>query len=176
MKTIGKYILFLVLSMVLLTCKKYDEGGLVMLTRKHLFGGHKNGDSKTWKLKKFEVNGIDSTFLINTWGIPDFYEKFITFKLVNAKEYKYEAYTFMHLYYGTLELSTKYFTLGPGSMNKEDSTQCKEISGIIYCARDILRPETFNGAYLWEIDKLKSNALVIPNSQHKNRYKLFFEH
>jgi hypothetical protein len=72
------YILISFISFTLSTCKKYDEGGFVMLTKKHLFGGHKVGDSKTWKLDKYVVNGIDSTNLINTGGLPDFYKNFVT--------------------------------------------------------------------------------------------------
>ena len=95
MKKLFAYFFIGILLLSLSTCKKYNEGGFVGLSRKHLFGEKKDGASKTWKLKLYEVNGIDSTHLIpGTANIPDFFEKFITFRLDNKEGFSFKAETF----------------------------------------------------------------------------------
>ncbi len=106
MKKLLNIILLVCIASVLVTCEKYDEGGMIKRTYKNLFGGNKVGDSKTWKLKKYEVNGIDSTFLISTGGIADFYEKFITFKYLKKGDpsVTYLASNLVYEYTGKVSL------------------------------------------------------------------------
>lgn len=64
MNPLVRYTGYILILIILSTCKKYEDGGIIRLNRKHLFGERKNNASKTWKLKLYEVNGIDSTQLI----------------------------------------------------------------------------------------------------------------
>ncbi len=106
MNILIKIISLLMLLTFLTTCKKYDEGGLLRLNRKHLFGERKDGASKTWKLEKYEVNGIDSTYLIPGANIiPNFYENFITFTLDNKEGYSFKANSYIFSYIGNLGFS-----------------------------------------------------------------------
>lgn len=180
MKKLLSIILLVCIASVLLTCKKYDEGGWIRRTCKNLFGGNKVGDSKTWKLKKYEVNGIDSTYLINTGGIPDFYEKTIKF-IYSSKgdpSIGYLANTFLYEYSGKIVPTSKYFTLGMSHwpINKEDSVQCKSINNINYCSRNLLFPELKDiSSKKWTINKLTGNELILVSDyRFENSYKLIF--
>jgi hypothetical protein len=171
------YILISFISFTVSTCKKYNEGGLVKLTRKHLFGGHKIGDSKTWKLDKYEVNGIDSTNLISTGGIPDFYEKHITFKYTSRDEAKtdaYEANTFLYDYKGKIDRAFQYINIyfNHDPLSKEDSSQCKSISNSQYCARNIFVPEIPATDHIWAIKKLTKRELILELRRSVNKYKI----
>lgn len=155
-------------------CKKYDDGGFVRQTRKHLFGGHKEGSSKTWKLKLYEVNGIDSTILIpEANNIPDFYSKCITFTLTDKKFIDYNAVTFLHNLSGEIDDAYKNMSMGPLTSNwtKEDSTQCFLKNNKTYCSRNIFLPEIQNRALLWNIIKLTKKEFII-TIQLKNFYKI----
>lgn len=180
MKKALKCILLVVTCCTLLTCKKYDEGGWIRRTCKNLFGGNKVGDSKTWKLKKYEVNGIDSTYLINTGGIPDFYEKFIEFTYAEKGDpsISYNASTFLDNYYGKLSVNGKQLTLANKNnpLTKNDSLQCNSISGNTYCSRSLMYPEINDWNKIWEIKKLTKSELILSASyQLKNNYRIEFE-
>lgn len=174
MKIFLKYTFIAIVFFTLTTCKKYDEGGFVKQTRLHLFGGHKVGSSKTWKLKLFEVNGIDSTNLIlNANNIPDFYNKFITFSLKDKKFMDYSATTFLYNIAGEIDLSYHNISVGPWTSNwtKEDSTQCFLKNSIYYCSRNIFLPEIQDRAFLWNIKKLTKNQFILTVNA-KNSYKI----
>ncbi|MBK9282831.1 MAG: hypothetical protein IPM51_00765 [Sphingobacteriaceae bacterium] len=180
MKKLFNIIFLIGICSVLLTCKKYDEGGWIRRTCKNLFGGNKVGDSKTWKLKKYEVNGIDSTYLINTGGIPDFYEKTIkfTYNSEGDPSIGYLANTFVYEYSGKIVPKSEYFTLGMSHwpINQEDSAQCKSINSIYYCSRNLLFPELKDiYSKQWMINKLTKNELIIVSDYRlENSYKLIF--
>jgi len=176
MKRIFKYSFFALIFFAFITCKKYDEGGFIKQTNKHLFGHNKVGSSKTWKLKLYEVNGIDSTYLIqgaNT--IPDFYEKFVTFKY-EAKEVSVQiiATTFSKIYGGSIDKTDKIMLIGMNApISKNDSMQCNTINNQLYCVRNILFPEYNNYAKQWNIKKLTKNELILEtNWKLKNSYKI----
>lgn len=180
MKKTLKHILLLITCFTLLTCKKYDEGGWIRRTCKNLFGGNKVGDSKTWKLKKYEVNGIDSTYLINTGGIPDFYERHVEFIYTEKGDpsITYNANTFLANYFGKLSINGKQLTLANKNnpLSKSDSLQCKTLSGQIFCSRNLLYPEINDWAKIWNIKKLtKSELVIISSYQLKNEYRIEFE-
>ncbi|HRH10585.1 MAG TPA: hypothetical protein PLU73_03685 [Bacteroidia bacterium] len=171
MKKALKYILLVVTCFTLLTCKKYDEGGFVRQTCKNLFGGNKAGDSKTWKLKKYEVNGIDSTYLINTGGIPDFYEKFLTLKLESKKEFnKYTGTSGFYLYEG--KVSTNYREIVIGNLNSLNTiqSQCGILNNNSFCSRNILYPD-LNPPRSWSIIKLTNKEFIL-TIQKSNTYKV----
>jgi hypothetical protein len=177
LKTVVIYILSLTIILPLSTCKKYDGGGLVKLTRKHLFGGNDVGDSKIWKLKLYEVNGIDSTYLISSLNIPDFYEKHITFTLTDKKQYGYSCSSYLFDHYGYLGASYKEMSVGklPTVYNGSDSAQCKIKNNNLICSRDILFPELGQSAFLWSIIKLTKHEFIMTTTL-KNSYKLKFEY
>jgi hypothetical protein len=171
LKFFKTYLILFALITLLTNCKKYEDGGIVKLGRKHLFGHRKNNATKTWKLKLYEVNGIDSTQLIpGANQIPDFYEKHITFKLDNKEGFSFTAQTFLFNYNGIIDNVYKEMTIGPS--NIQDSSQC---IGIV-CSRNLLLPEGFNKGRLWKIIKLTKKEFIINNDVNmKNRYKLIFE-
>ena len=163
------------------TCKKYPEGGLLYQSYKHLFGGNKAGSSKTWKLKLYEVNEIDSTYLIegaNT--IPDFYNKFITFNLdeKHRSSQPFTANTFLFNYQGLMISSNDHtiFYIGYKTYNnREDSVQCKTKDMNTYCSRNIFYPEGYF-KWNWTIKKLTRKEAVFTSAPstpyQKNSYKI----
>lgn len=167
----------LFLITLLSTCKKYPEGGFVNQTRKHLFGGNHVGDSKTWKLKLYEVNGIDSTYLIQgANSIPDFYEKFVTFTYEGKEtSVKYSAKTFTNKYTGSIGTVYKEIGINYDWTNHEDSSQCKLINNTIYCERNILFPEFLDRNATWSIEKLTKKELIITENR-KNAYRIILAH
>ncbi|MES2132616.1 MAG: hypothetical protein V4506_09705 [Bacteroidota bacterium] len=177
MKTLYITIVITFVLLTLSTCKKYPDGGFVNQTRMHLFGGHKVGDSKTWKLKLYEVNGIDSTYLIQGAGsIPDFYDKFVTFTYTGKEgSAKYQANTFLYDYSGTIGTTYKEIALAISHdpLNKQDSLQCKNINGTNYCSRNLLFPEINDYAKIWNIKKLTKKECALESTFHlKNSYKI----
>ena len=82
MKALQLLMLFSIILLSFTTCKRYPEGGWSNVAIKHLFGGHQRGSSKTWHLKKYEVNGIDSTIYITPGnGFTSFENDDIVFKI-----------------------------------------------------------------------------------------------
>jgi hypothetical protein len=171
-----RYLSLFSIFILLSTCKKYDDGGLLRLTRKHLFGGNDAGDNKTWKLDKYEVNGIDSTNLINTGGLPDFYENFVTFTLSDKREYAYEVNNHIYRYYGQIDLSYKQLlmALNKGLYSNTDSTQCSGPIGSQTCVRSTLNPEVnINPTKVWTIKKLTKKHLVLETDYRlQNSYRI----
>jgi hypothetical protein len=166
-------LILIILLFALSTCKKYPEGGFVNQTRKHLFGGNDVGDSKTWKLKLYEVNGVDSTYLIQgANSIPDFYDKFVTFTYKDSDPtIKYQASTYTQNYSGTISKKGKDILVAYDWLSEEDSTQCKSINNIFYCQRNLLFPEFLRRNPKWEISKLTKNELVL-SIKLTNSYKI----
>lgn len=177
-KTFIPYILLTFMIVMLSNCKKYPEGGFVNQTRKHLFGGNDVGDSKTWKLKLYEVNGIDSTYLIQgANSIPDFYEKFVTFTYSEKGDPSvgYQANTYICDYQGKFDDVYKQLTLAilHRPINKEDSLQCKTMNGVQYCGRNLFYPEFNNSNKLWDIKKLTKKECILESTfKLKHSYKI----
>ena len=154
-------------------CKKYPEGGFVNQTRKHLFGGNKVGDHKTWKLKRYEVNGIDSTYLIQgANSIPNFYDQFVTFTYKGREvSDKYDASTYIQNYSGTMIKKGTDLLIAYNWINKEDSMQCKIINNQRFCQRNIFFPEFLKRNPAWQIKKLTREELIL-SIQLTNSYKI----
>ncbi len=161
-------IILMLVCFFLSTCKKYPEGGFVNQTRKHLFGGNHVGDSKTWKLKLYEVNGIDSTGLIQNGSTLDFYD--ITFKLVDKKYKDFEANTLFQQYRGSTgsKFNITFYDIEP---TKQDSMRCKQLNNSMVCYRNIYIPEIRIKNREWIIEKITANELIISKSI-SNSYRI----
>lgn len=166
-------LIFIFLLFALSTCKKYPEGGFINQTRKHLFGGNDAGDSKTWKLKLYEVNGIDSTYLIQgANSIPDFYEKFVTFHYNGSDpSIKHTTNTYTQNYSGYVDGKGRDILFAYDWVAHEDSTQCKKIDNILCCQRNILFPEFLKRNPVWKISKLTKREMII-SIELNNSYKI----
>jgi hypothetical protein len=178
MKKAIKYTFLFCILLFIGDCKKYEEGGITKLSRKHLFGERKDGASKIWKLKLYEVNGIDSTQLIpGASQISNFYEEFITFTLDNREGFTFKANTALYDYGGTIDQVYKNVAISYGHfpLNNLDSSQCNYRGSSLICSRSILLPEGFYSNKLWKIDKLTKKEFIITNNELKNSYKIIFE-
>jgi|GEM_PF-1856746 len=172
MKKLLSIILLVCIASVLLTCKKYDEGGLKRLTNKHLCGGNTVGDKKTWKLKLYEVDGVDSTNLIKNSNVSDFYD--VTFELTSGKRNNtYFAYSIYRKFNCSVGITSNEFIFefnSPSSTSIEDSLQCSSQ----LCYRNVFIPELYgDNSTLWTISKLTRNTCLI-KMKRKHCYKLIF--
>lgn len=177
LKQVLTYLIVSTLLISLSTCKKYEEGGLTRLTLKHLFGGNNVGDSKAWKLSKYEVNGIDSTIFVNLHNnIPDFSEAFIKFKYEGSTPSPhYSANTFLQNYTGSIDRVSKLLIIGFSWQTHEDSLQCKTINSQLVCERNILIPEFIKSGSYWKIVKLTKSEIILAIT-HNNSYKIILTH
>ncbi len=159
MKICFKILIITIIILCLTTCKKYDEGGFLKQTNKNLFGANKVGSKKTWHLKLFEVNGIDSTGLIK--GAYNL--KTIDFILFNI-----EVSTTMQVNYSIYSLKTGISKLEKNfGTSLKDSNQCS--NGI--CVRNIFAPELNPKGVSWSIVKLSKKEFII-KSNLINNYKI----
>ena len=176
MKKVFTYFSIGVLVLLLSTCRKYDEGGTIHAARRHLFGERKDNATKTWKLKLYEVNGVDSTYLIpGADKIPDYYDRFITFKLDNHIGSTFSAQTHLYNYAGELGNAYKDIVIAMLSVpiSAHASAQCSIINNDTICSRNLFRPLGYKGSSLWEITKLTKKELVlINNSSTENSCKI----
>jgi len=174
MKVILKYLVFVIALFALSTCKKYDEGGYVHKRIKNLFGKNDDGAKKSWKLKLYEVNGIDSTQLIQ--GVDKYIDdsnNFIKFSIGQSKSKDYFANTIVYNLLISVDKKAKLLSIGSGLndvIHSNDSTQCFLESNTIICQRNIFNPEK-NRFAEWEIKKLTSDELII-TKQLNNNYKI----
>ena len=157
------YIFFLVSTTLLFSCKKYPEGGCERRSHKNIIG--------KWKLILYEVNGIDSTNLINyngeeTYKIISFYKDGSTIEFQNSNRGGAETVRFEN---GDKNLFFENMSITSG-------IKCTLFNGVNYCYRSYLIPEPSSGttSASWTILKLKSNELVITLSK-KNKYKIIFD-
>lgn len=141
------------------SCKKYPEGG-------YENRGPKVLQKHSWILTLYEVNGIDSTSLINYNGTEE-YKDVLFYK--EAGKYNHQLYAensggFIYQIYFTennskITFSDEYYI----------SKRCF-VNGL--CFRLFFTPE--ENAYRWNILKLNNNEFIIECAQ-KNTYKLKFK-
>jgi hypothetical protein len=176
-----KYSLLIIIFLVFTTCKRYPEGGWSNVAKKHLFGGHKTGSSKTWHLKKYEVNGIDSTMFITPGnGYTSFENDEYTFRIDEYSKNDYYGKSKVYDYtfawgskYNLLEISKKEIQIGVvGEKSGTSYLQCS--SGI--CERNIFNPFDIRAFITWKIIKLKSNEFIIKSNQNGNNYLIMLTH
>ena len=172
------FIIGCAISLLFTTCKRYPEGGWTNVAKKHLFGGHQKGSSKTWHLKKYEVNGIDSTIYITPGnGYTSFENDEYVFRIDDYS--KNDFYGNSKIYgYGIVfgekknmfEIPKKEIGVAVGNIIPFGSRELQCKSGI--CERNIFNPNFKNLHLIWKIIKLKSNTLSISAEDNGNFYKI----
>ncbi len=147
---------FLFLGLLFTRCKKYPDGGLHACAIRNLL----TDDNDPWKLKLYEVNGIDSTNLINTGGDSYFYENTLAiFREKKSEKLQIQCRNYLYnaiLANNKAELSLSFLTKGIGSTQRE-----------------ILNPENLTGV-TWKIERLKKKQLILLGSS-TYYYRLVFE-
>jgi hypothetical protein len=155
-----KYLL-LAFSVFLLftTCKKYPDGGYTKRGPKNII--------ETWKLSLYEVNGIDSTDLINYNNIDDY--KRISFQK-NASTISISA---PHSGALAMDFAESNQKLIFGNSAPVSGTECILYQNVNYCYRSFLIPEgTQNQISVeWTIKRLTKNEIHLSLVQ-KNNYKI----
>ncbi|MBA3665342.1 MAG: hypothetical protein H0W61_14180 [Bacteroidetes bacterium] len=166
MRFIFKYSFILLLLVLLTTCKKYEDGGWSNVAIKHLFGGNESNSNKSWKLKLYEVNGIDSTAYITTGnGVTNFQNDEVKFTLTNARAHDYSYNT--KIYYAGLRFQEDKTSIGFDVIKYNCQNNL--------CERNIFNPEFNNYGFYWKIIRLKKSELILTGSAN-NTYKLIFTH
>lgn len=169
------YLKILIVTFILFcltTCKKYDEGGLEYRTVTKLLGGNKPGCSKEWYLKKYIVDGIDSTGLIQGYSnnepiIFKYQKKDVgIFIVITTRLYVYKGW-----------MSYKTFDTGGVNNSVIDSLQCSNQ----ICQRNIFKPELnskiSNITYEWFIKKLTNKELIVESNFISNHnYRIILKH
>ncbi|MBC7861659.1 MAG: hypothetical protein IAF38_01720 [Bacteroidia bacterium] len=151
-------ICLLIVSITFTTCKKYPEGGLQAFAFKHLLTD--NNDS--WKLKLYEVNGIDSTYLINAGGTSGLYSQALSaFKLNNESKAKDLSLRSGGYFY------EGYFKQGRSQLLFNCVGQATNP------LREIFNPEKTN-LPIWVIDLLKKDKVIF-TAKWDNFYKIILE-
>jgi hypothetical protein len=140
-------------SMLLITCKKYPEGGYIKRGDKLIVGN--------WKLTLYEVNGIDSTELINYNG-NDSYKKCNFLKHHPKDDYVVVDIDGQNSV-GYFNNNNKYLRF-----SKQSSPCVNCISG--YCFRTFLVPES-ELLVNWKILRLDKKELITSASLINN-YKI----
>ena len=168
----------IITTLVFTTCKRYPEGGWTNVAKKHLFGGHKTGSSKTWHLKKYEVNGIDSTMYITPGnGYTSFENDEYTFRIDEYSKNDYYGKSKVYVY--TLAWGSKYSLLENSKKEIQIISavpplkeQCS--SGI--CERNIFNPNYNLNDRVWKIIRLTNNSFIISTQDEGNKYIITLTH
>ena len=147
--------LIFISTICLFNCKKYPEGGCERRGPKNIIGD--------WKLSLYEVNGIDSTNLINYNG-NDGYKTIKIYKNVSVLQIDQKSSignsaSFIN--------NNKTIKINGDLVNS--GQKCIIDAGINYCFRLFFTPESHS--IEWEVQKLTKNELIITTSL-KNSYKI----
>lgn len=169
MKTLKLIILFIAITLLFTTCKRYPEGGWSNVAITHLFGV--NETDRVWKLKLYEVNGIDSTKYITSGnGYTSFENNELKFQNITTSK---NLIVFTKVYKYTFEFTNRKktsFLIYPN--DNSNDIYCKNS----ICERNILNPEnTKFTVFEWKIIKLKRHELII-TSNKINNYKIILTH
>lgn len=143
MKTIKTYLLIFISTICLFNCKKYPEGGCERRGPKNIIG--------EWKLVLYEVNGIDSTELINYMG-DETYKKVSIFKNVSTVSVSYEGFNSNSGHFEDNNTRIVFNSEEPGK-------KCNQFNNVNYCYRSFLTPEIKRTK--WEIVKLTAKEFVL---------------
>lgn len=161
MKHIKTYILIIISTLCLFNCKKYPEGGCERRGPKNIIGD--------WKLSLYEVNGIDSTDLINYNG-NDSYKK-ISF---NKRQGTYNSdldcrinsKNAINIFFDSKH---EYLTFDAGNLNS--ATLCELVISND-CYRLIFTPEANTSTKMdWKIIKLTKNEIKL-TCNYINNYSI----
>lgn len=155
MKVTKTHLLIIIVSVCLFNCKKYPEGGCERRGPKNIVGD--------WKLALYEVNGVDSTNLINYNG-NDGYKTIRIYK--NVGVFQIDQKSSIGNSASFTNNNTK-IRINGGLVN--NGQKCILDAGINYCYRLFFTPES--STIEWEIQKLTKNELII-TTNIKNTYKI----
>lgn len=182
MKYTFRVILLGFFIMLFWQCKKYDEGGNVFRSKYRLLGSNNDGGRKSWKLRLYQVNGIDSTYLIKgpqNW--PTFYSEFAIFYRSSNDNKYFQTSTYLYEYHTRFDSikSKKYLTFGDMNYYKTYNNQFGVLNGdTIYC-RNLFCPEALVGPRIWyhkwQVKKLTNNELII-EMKRNNEYRIELVH
>ena len=166
MKLFKLVILLFIIASCLTTCKRYPEGGFRKVFLYNLFGPDSHR-IKDWYLKKYEVNGVDSTsYIISGNGVTNFSNEKITF-ISSVSSFKNTDYLFaeskIYSYHLMLQNNNK-STFVMSSNYSFNEPQCKK--GI--CERNIFNPEKTTSRYYWKIVKLTSHTFISTTTINNN--------
>lgn len=157
MRSFKTYFIIFVSTLSLLNCKKYPEGGYERRGPKLILGN--------WKLSLYEVNGIDSTDLINYNGNDNYKNNSFLKHHNRDKEIiiQSKGSSASKLYFIDKNRKIEFYT--------NDSALFECLSG--YCYRNYFLPE---GDYYnaWQIIKLNKNELKLKCCL-KNTYVINFK-
>ncbi|MBA2610839.1 MAG: hypothetical protein H0U95_02635 [Bacteroidetes bacterium] len=160
------YILLFIVGLSHSGCKKYPEGDFRKQGPKTFITDKK----ALWSLALYEVNGIDSTYLIQTpLTSGNFYKGFLSSTYPDKKEYGKLIFCSNHNYsYGTRfinknsEISFITARGGPDQcINSQSGTSCQ---------RNIFNPEGI-AEIIFKIQKLKDKECIL-TCQLTNNYKI----
>lgn len=141
------YLFFFISATLLFSCKKYPEGGCERRGPKNIIGN--------WKLTLYEVNGIDSTNLINYNG-DDIYKKIAFLKNVSTISVDYKGY----------DGASAKFIEGNSEILFNSSFNMTYYNSNTRKYRNILVPEASSKTdCAWEIIKLNKKELVLSTTQ-----------
>jgi hypothetical protein len=159
MKVIKTYLLLFLTTVLLFNCKKYPEGGCERRGPKNIIGD--------WKLSLYEVNGIDSTDLINYNG-DDRYKKIKFYQEGKGKAAKLYA-------------RANGASVNSVNFSNKNTILSFQVTGTYFgsvgcggnpttCFKEIFSPEDGSDKD-WDIIKLTKDELILASSQ-KNTYKI----
>lgn len=144
--------MILISCLILLAeCKRYPEGGFNTLAFEHL-----THNAKVWELELYEVDGIDSTNLINGVQWVQFVQagKLSKDMIANNSEYHYSG-----IYFSEKKQSLEFHQQGYSISSTNQ--------------REILNPEN-REKFDWKIVRLKRNKLALTSTlSHKYRLEFY---
>lgn len=154
-QNIRTYSLILICTILFVSCKKYPEGGYVYKRDTDIL--------RQWHLTLYEVDGIDSTELINYNN--DVSYKDIRFSKRNSNDPDISVFT-------AGSNASSRFTNSNKSLNFYKNNSASIICSIGYCFKTYYAPESTSSQ--WEIIQLTSTDMVLTCSLNHS-YKLKFK-
>ena len=171
MKALQLLILFSIIVLSFTTCKKYPEGGWSNAAIRHLFGKNSSYAHKTWRLKKYEVNEIDSTgFIIAGNGVTSFKNDEVDFRISGKASLK-DYYASSKVYDISISFINKKKAMSIWVARQGNSNINGQCNSSI-CERNIFNPFNLKEYVEWNIIKLKDDELIITTTQNNNNYKI----
>lgn len=123
-----------------------------------------------WKLKLFEVDGIDSTMLTTGAStIPDYIDNFAHIGSFKSKREQYITMTNHYRYFNVdLDPKHEFISFTGGSSSGFDSSDCA-ITNSQLCQRNIFNPKKIK-TFAWKIQKLTKAEMILLSESYN--YKL----
>lgn len=155
MRQIVLYFFLFISTILLFSCKKYPEGGCERRGPKNIIGN--------WKLTLYEVNGIDSTDLINYNG-SDLYKKIDLLKnasTISVNHAGFNGYTAKFI-----DKNQKIQFSGRSVASPINCVPSATNGSVYNCYRSFFIPEANpNSSCVWEIEKLTKKEIVLSTTQ-----------